>query len=107
MTAHVPWPEQAYPETGNFPDHTRTSRSHAGESIEDPMNWPGMFLVGLGIVTVGLTMTAAGYGFEGWALIGGIGIALFLVLGIGLITAEHRRMRRISAEQTGYDDRGH
>ncbi|WP_067860836.1 hypothetical protein [Nocardia shimofusensis] len=102
MTAHVP-----YPQHGNFPDHTRTSRSHAGEIFEDTRNWPGMFLVGLGIVTVGLTMTAAGYGFEGWALIGGIAAGLFLLVGIGLIVLEHRRMRRISAEQTGYDDRGH
>ncbi|HLS79433.1 MAG TPA: hypothetical protein VK083_21850 [Nocardia sp.] len=102
MTAHVP-----YPQHGNFPDHVRTSRSHAGESIEDTRNWPGMFLVGLGIVTVGLTMTAAGYGFEGWALIGGISTATFLLFGIALITLEHRRMRKISAEQKGYDDRGH
>jgi len=102
MTAHVPYRQQ-----GNFPDHTRTTRSHAGEALEDTRNWPGMFLVGLGIVTVGLTVTAAGYGFAGWALIGGIAAVLFLVLGATLITLEHLRMRKISAKQTGYDDRGH
>lgn len=107
MTAHVPYPEVPYPEHGNFPDHTRTTRSHAGEVIEDTWNWPGMFLVGIGIVTVGLTMTAAGYGFVGWTVIGAIAAGVFLLLGAGLINLEHRRMRRISAEQTGYDDRGH
>ncbi|AXK84830.1 hypothetical protein IU443_03095 [Nocardia farcinica] len=95
------------PQHGDFPDHARTMRSHAGEAIEDTRNWPGMILVGLGIVTVGLTLVAAGYGFEGWAIIGGIAAALFLIIGAVLILAEHRRLQKLSDRNSGFDDRGH
>lgn len=76
-----------------FPDESRTTRSHAGESIEDARNWPGIILTALGIVLVALTLTAAGYGFAGWAVVAGICGALCIVAGIGLVIAEHRRVK--------------
>ncbi|WP_378730975.1 hypothetical protein [Nocardia brasiliensis] len=81
------------PDEDNFPDYTRTSRSHVGESIEDTRNWPGIILVGLGLVGLGLTLTAAGYGFEGWALIGGIATVVCLVVGFAWVILEHRRVK--------------
>ncbi|MFQ6395372.1 hypothetical protein ACLMAJ_18135 [Nocardia sp. KC 131] len=77
-----------------FPDTSRTTRSHAGESIEDTRNWPGLILMGVGIALLGLTLTAAGYGFAGWAVIGGIACVLCLAIGALLVVAEHRRIKR-------------
>ncbi|MGK8522464.1 hypothetical protein ACRS6B_13305 [Nocardia asteroides] len=85
--------EQHPPRSHSFPDDTRTNRTHAGESIEDTRNWPGMILVGIGIVTIALTLTAAGYGFEGWAVIAGVVSGVCIVAGILLIVAEHRRIK--------------
>ncbi|MFI1464098.1 hypothetical protein [Nocardia carnea] len=76
-----------------FPDDSRTTRSHAGESIEVARNWPGIILTAIGIVLVALTLTAAGYGFEGWAVIAGICGGVCLVAGIALVVVEHRRVK--------------
>ncbi|MEV0251561.1 hypothetical protein AB0H76_33585 [Nocardia sp. NPDC050712] len=88
-----------------FPDHERTTRSHAGETLEDARNWPGIILVMLGIVGLALTVTAAGYGFAGWAIIGGIATVLCLGIGAFVVYAEHRRVRK--HETLSSDDGGH
>lgn len=89
-----------------FPDESRTTRSHAGESIEVARNWPGMILAAIGIVLVALTLTAAGYGFAGWAVIAGIGGGVCLVAGIALVVAEHRRVKAAEGA-TLREQRGH
>ncbi|MFB7874459.1 MULTISPECIES: hypothetical protein [unclassified Nocardia] len=94
------------PQPHNFPDDERTTRSHAGESIEDTRNWPGLILIGLGLVLVGLTLTAAGYGFAGWAAIAGIVCAICLVAGIVIVVAEHRRVKAAEGLDLT-DERGH
>ncbi|WP_328402006.1 hypothetical protein [Nocardia sp. NBC_00403] len=76
----------------DFPDDSRTTRTHAGESIEDTRNWPGIILFGIGIALIALTLTAAGYGFAAWAVIDGIACILRLGIGAVLVTAEHRRV---------------
>ncbi len=89
-----------------FPDESRTTRSHAGESIEVARNWPGMILTAIGVVLVALTLTAAGYGFEGWAVIAGICGGLCLVAGIAMVIAEHRRVKT-GEGATLREQRGH
>ncbi|WP_067825249.1 hypothetical protein [Nocardia inohanensis] len=84
---------------GYRPDHHRTIRPHAGEALEDSRNWPGLILAGLGIVAVALTLTAAGYGFEGWAFIGGVVSVLLLGSGITQVVLEHRRIERLDQEE--------
>jgi hypothetical protein len=91
---------------GTFPDDSRTTRNYAGESIADTRNWPGVILFALGIVLLALTLTAAGYGFGGWAIIGGIACALCLVGGALLVLAEHRRLRK-SEGRAPMESRGH
>ncbi|GGK32745.1 hypothetical protein [Nocardia camponoti] len=81
------------PARHHFPDHARTTRQYAGEAFEDTMNWPGLVLIGVGLVFVAATLTAAGYGFAGWALIAGILCGICLVGGIGLVALEHRHIR--------------
>ncbi|MFF7940950.1 hypothetical protein ACFZC5_14650 [Nocardia gamkensis] len=85
--------EQHAPRTHTFPDDTRTNRTHAGESIEDARNWPGIILVAVGIVAMALTLTAAGYGFAGWAVIAGVVCGVCIVAGVLVIIAEHRRIK--------------
>ncbi|MGW0246657.1 hypothetical protein ACWDYH_08465 [Nocardia goodfellowii] len=78
---------------GKFPDHSRTTRSHAGEGIEDGYNIPGIVLCAMGIVGLALTLTAAGYGFNGWAIVGAIATVALIGSGIGWILLEHRRVK--------------
>ncbi|WP_433607848.1 hypothetical protein [Prescottella agglutinans] len=73
------------------------AREHPGEAIEDTRNWPGYGLIGVAIVTLGMTLVAAGYGFQGWAWIAGAICALSLVLGTTLVLHEHRRVKRLDA----------
>ncbi|MFE7799700.1 hypothetical protein [Nocardia sp. NPDC057440] len=90
----------------DFPDDSRTTRTHAGESIEDTRDWPGIILFGVGIALLALTLTAAGYGFAGWAAIGGIACALCLGVGAVLVIAEHQRVN--NQERLGLSrPRGH
>ncbi|MFD3745621.1 hypothetical protein [Nocardia sp. NPDC058633] len=81
------------PHQHKFPDTERTTRSHAGESIQDSLNWPGLLLVGIGIVMIAATLTAAGSGFVGWAVIAGILSGVCLLFGVGIVLAEHRRIK--------------
>ncbi|HLS77067.1 MAG TPA: hypothetical protein VK083_09785 [Nocardia sp.] len=78
---------------GGFPDHARTARSHAGEGIEDGYNIPGIVMFALGIVALGLTLTAAAYGFAGWVIIGAVVCAVGLLGGSAWILLEHRRVK--------------
>ncbi|WP_305091587.1 hypothetical protein [Prescottella sp. R16] len=87
-------------------DLAHTTREHPGEAIADSRNWPGYALIGIAIVTLGLTLVAAGYGFAGWAWIAGIACAASLVVGTLLVLAEHRRVKRL--DEAGLtDQRGH
>ena len=88
----------------NFDDGPRIAhptrippRDHPGEAIEDTRNWPGYGLIGVAIVTLGMALVAAGYGFQGWALIAGTICAVCLVLGTSLVVVEHRRVKRLDA----------
>lgn len=87
--------------TGDYrPDEHRTTRPHAGEVLEDSRNWPGLILAALGIVAVALTLTAAGYGFAGWAVIGAIASVALLSVGISQMVLEHRRVERRHEEES-------
>lgn len=78
---------------GGFPDHARTTRSHAGEGLEDGYNFPGIILCALGVIALGLCLTAIGYGFAGWATIGAIAAVLLTGAGVVWILLEHRRVK--------------
>ncbi|MFI6869450.1 hypothetical protein [Nocardia sp. NPDC050406] len=77
----------------------RRIRHHAGEGIEDGYNVPGIVMCGLAVVALALTLTAAGYGYEGWAIIGAIGCAVLFLSGATWLWAEYRRERRHRPEE--------
>lgn len=58
-----------------------------------PMPHVQRFDPSVGIVLVALTLTAAGYGFAGWAVTAAIGCVLCLGVGALLIVAEHRSIK--------------
>lgn len=89
----VPDTRTDQPHDHQFPDDARTTRSHAGESIEDTRNWPGLVLVGIGLALLGLTLTAAGYGFAGWAVIAGVLCGVCLLSGVLIVVGEHWRVK--------------
>ncbi|WP_232840133.1 MULTISPECIES: hypothetical protein [Nocardia] len=78
---------------GYVPDHARTARSHAGEGIQDGYNIPGIILWALGIVALGLSLTAAAYGFTGWAIIAAVVCVIGIAAGSGWLLLEHRRIK--------------
>nr|WP_187689000.1 hypothetical protein [Nocardia wallacei] len=80
-------------DSAGFPDDARTTRSHAGEGLEDGYNVPGIVLCALGIVAMALALTAAGYGFAGWAVVAGVVAAVCGVAGVAWLLLEHRRVK--------------
>lgn len=69
----------------------RAPRKHAGEGIEDTYNIPGIVLCALSFVALALALTAAGYGFGGWAIVAGVVCAVCLIGGVSWIALESRR----------------
>ncbi|GAA5046733.1 hypothetical protein [Nocardia callitridis] len=76
-----------------FPDTARTTRSHAGEALQDGKNVPSIVLCALAIVAFALALTAAGYGFAGWAIIAGIVGAVCAIVGVSWAVLERRRIK--------------
>ncbi|MTE15702.1 hypothetical protein [Nocardia aurantiaca] len=89
-----------------FPDRARTTRSHAGESMVDARNWPGLILFALGIAALVATLAAAGYGFAGRAIVAGVICVVCLTLGAALVIIEHRRVKHREGRNLG-DPGGH
>ncbi|MFI9503946.1 hypothetical protein [Nocardia sp. NPDC052566] len=86
-----------------IPDSARTTRNNAGEALEDSRQFPGVVVLLLGLVAVALTLTAAGYGFAGWAVVGVIASVLLIGAGTAFVVLEHRRLRAREGEEL----RGH
>ncbi|WP_067570385.1 hypothetical protein [Nocardia acidivorans] len=60
-------------------------------SAESARNDIGLPLATLGLIAVAITITIAGYGFSGWAILSGLASALLLWFGISIELAEQRR----------------
>ncbi len=90
------------PNTSEDPvDHARTTRQHAGETMKDGRNAPGLVGVVLGVVALvaGLFAFASGH-----ATVGTVAVALALVIGAaGLywLATRHRQVRE--QEQRWHD----
>lgn len=67
--------------------------AQAGDAIADKYNVPGIVAFMLGIGAVAATLTAAGYGFAGWAVVGAIVAAVLLIVGVSVVLIEHARER--------------
>ncbi|AFU01574.1 hypothetical protein [Nocardia brasiliensis] len=75
--------------------------SKPGESLADTYNIPGIALFLCGIVGLACTLTAAGYGFAGWVILGSSATALCFGISITLFLLEHERLRRLAERRAG------
>ncbi|WP_280222004.1 hypothetical protein [Nocardia neocaledoniensis] len=91
---------------GEFPAHARPPRTPAGEGLEDGYNFPGIILCALGVIALGLCLTATGYGFSGWALIGAVATVTLAGAGVAWLLVEHRRIKSKEGLRLT-DPRGH
>ncbi|MGH3639617.1 MAG: protein UsfY [Mycobacterium sp.] len=88
-------------------DHSRTTQQHAGESFIDTLWLPGLFLIGLGTVTIAGFIAATAYGHPELQLpLGFIAGALVTAGGI-LIALEHHRVKRVEARWLTEHPDGH
>ena len=87
-------------------DWAHTTRDHPGESIDDTRNLPGYGVIELGIATLGMALVAAGYGFEGWAIIAGAVCAVCFMAGASVVVAEHAHVKYMEHNRLG-DPLGH
>ena len=85
-------------------DSANTVREHAGEALEDVRNWPGYLCIGAALAALGLTLTAAGYGFGGWVLIGSVSAVVLFAAGLTIVLLERKRVN--AREGRGLTDPG-
>lgn len=90
---NVPSARRAPPIDPRSTGYARTTRSHAGEGLADGYNLPGIVLSALGVIALGLCLTATGYGFTGWAVIGAVAAVVLLGAGATWLLLEHRRIK--------------
>lgn len=76
-------------------DHARTTRQHAGESMKNGANAPGLIAVGVALVALsaGLFALATGH-----VTVGIIGVVIAVILGasgLAWLAYAHRRVREV------------
>ncbi|MGW4633233.1 hypothetical protein [Nocardia sp. NPDC004415] len=82
----------------------RAWHAQAGDLLADDYNVPGIIACAIGVVGLACTLVAAGSGNIGWAVVGAIGTAVFLLGGAGALLFEHRREQHI---EVAYGRSGH
>ncbi|MGW4351072.1 hypothetical protein ACWELJ_03180 [Nocardia sp. NPDC004582] len=102
--AHIPPRGPHIPRDGtrNRPDGT--GRPHGTTRNRPPafQNLPGPILTAAGIVSIALTLTAAGYGELVWSVVCGLTGALCLRFGIGLMVLEQDRIKAAKAQDRAF-----
>lgn len=76
-------------------DHARTTRPHAGESMKDTKNLPGLILIGLALVLFVSALAAHGASHHSVGIGLGCGSAALFIIGGGWLLVEHLRVRKI------------
>ncbi|OBB74650.1 MULTISPECIES: protein UsfY [unclassified Mycobacterium] len=76
-------------------DHARTTRPHAGESMKDTKNMPGLILIGIALVLFVSALAAHGADEHGVGVGLGSGSAALFIIGGGWLLVEHLRVRKI------------
>lgn len=87
-------------------DHSRTTFQHAGESMIDTLWFPGLILVGIGIIGLAGIVATAAYGHMEWVLPLALVSGAVVTAGFGLIALEHRRVNRVERRWLADHPRG-
>jgi drug/metabolite transporter (DMT)-like permease len=76
-------------------DHSRTTRPHAGETMKDTKNLPGLVLLGVALVAFVSSLAAFGSGHTS-AGVAMVSVAAgVLVISLAWLLIEHLRVRKI------------
>ena len=75
-------------------DHARTTRQHAGETMKNGNNAPGLVLMALGVVAVVVAMATSASGDNGAAGIAVVVAVVLLVAGGLWLMVAHRVVRQ-------------
>lgn len=86
-------------------DHARTTRQHAGESMKNGTNAPGLIAVAVGIVAIVVCLFAFATGSAATAWVAGAVSAVAIIGGLAWLAIAHRRVRE--AEQRWHADNPH
>ncbi|CDO85712.1 hypothetical protein AWC29_11115 [Mycobacterium triplex] len=79
----------------NYPvDHARTTRQHAGETLKNTANIPGLIAVVVGVVALGVGVYELAAGDVRIGLVAAILAAGSGVAGLGWLNFAHRRVRQ-------------
>ncbi|WP_123025526.1 protein UsfY [Mycolicibacterium stellerae] len=76
-------------------DHSRTTRPHAGESMTDTKNMPGLIVIGVALVCFVGALAAFATSHHDTGLAFASMAAAGLVIGMLWLVVEHRRVRGI------------
>jgi hypothetical protein len=74
-------------------DHERTTRNHAGESLKDGANAPGLIGVSVGVVALVVGLSALPTGHAAAGLVAVILAAVAAAIGVAWLIHTHRRVR--------------
>lgn len=85
-------------------DRARTTRPHAGESMKDTRNMPGLVLIGVALALFVSALAAHGAGHHSVGIGLGSGSAALFIIGGGWLLVEHLRVRKI--EERWYAEHG-
>lgn len=75
-------------------DHARTTRQHAGETMKNGYNAPGLILIAVGIVAFVVAMATFASGDSGPGVVSAVLAAVLAVSGGLWLALAHRRVRR-------------
>jgi tetrahydromethanopterin S-methyltransferase subunit C len=74
-------------------DHARTTRQHAGESMKNGVNAPGLIAVGVGVVALFVGLFAFATGHEVAGVVAVVLAVLLGGVGMGWLALAHRKVR--------------
>jgi protein-S-isoprenylcysteine O-methyltransferase Ste14 len=75
-------------------DHARTTRQHAGETMKNGYNAPGLILMAVGVVALVVAMAALASGESTAGVVSAVVAVVLSTVGALWVAFAHRRVRR-------------
>ena len=79
-------------------DHARTTRQHAGESMKNGANAPGLALLAAGVIATVVCLASVATGYDSVAVIAALIAVLGYVAGAVWLMVAHRRVRAVEQQ---------
>jgi hypothetical protein len=79
-------------------DHARTTRQHAGESMKNGANAPGLALLAAGVIATVVCLAAMATGYDSVAVVAALIAILGYIAGAVWLAVAHRRVRAIEQQ---------